>query len=76
MFHHVNLTIQTKDEAQRRAEFSEFGLELPAGKKMPRGKVVTFEVSDDDPRWEKMKNKIAALERQGLAIERRPSPKS
>jgi hypothetical protein len=69
MFHHVNLTIQTKDEAQRRAEFSEFGLELPAGKKVPRGEVVTFEMSDDDPRWEKMKDKIAALERQGLAIE-------
>jgi hypothetical protein len=70
MFHHVHLTIQAKDEAQRRAEFSEFGLELPAGQKMASGEVVTFEMSDDDPRWEKIKDKIAALEKQGLATER------
>ena len=71
MFHHIHLTIQAKDKDHRRAEFSKFGLELPAGKKVPRGEVVTFEMSDDDPRWEKMKDKSAALERQGLAIEKR-----
>lgn len=40
---------------EQRSAFREAGLELPGGIELPRGGVMTsFEIAEDDPRWEKV----------------------
>ena len=51
-FHHVTISIASE---QQRAEFLEAGVKLPRGLKMPRGReLLTFDIAEHDPRWEKV----------------------
>lgn len=66
LFHHIRLLLESE---QQKAEFLEAGLKLPSGRKVPRGELVTFDIAEDDPRWEGLKKKFAALEREHKAFD-------
>jgi hypothetical protein len=65
-FHHIYFLIESH---QQRADFLEIGLKLPCGRMAPRGELVTFDIAEDDPRWERVKQKLAPLQREHKAFD-------
>jgi uncharacterized protein DUF4375 len=49
--HHFVTRIESEQE---RAEFREAGVQFSSTVNTPRGEVVTFDIAEDDPRWEKV----------------------
>jgi len=41
---------------QERAEFLEAGVDLPRGKMMDGGEFIRFEIAEDDPRWQRIRD--------------------
>jgi hypothetical protein len=65
-YHHIHFVIEND---KQRADLLEVGLELPPGRKVPRGELVTIDIPEDDPRWERVKQKLAPLQREYKAFD-------
>lgn len=65
-FHHLHFVIEND---KQRVDLLEVGLELPPGRKVPRGELVTIDIAEDDPRWERVKQSLAPLQRAHKAFD-------
>jgi hypothetical protein len=69
LFHHITVFLISEQE---KALFSEAGVEFPDVTRGPRGESVSFDIGEDDPRWERVVALIASLEgREGMPKEYR-----
>src|SRR5947209_20448466 len=69
LFHHITVFLIGEQE---RASFSEIGVVLDDVTRGPRGESVSFDIGEDDPRWERVIALIASLEgRDGIPKEYR-----
>jgi hypothetical protein len=63
IIHNIGLRIDSKDQV---AEFCDVGVKLLDGVKLPRGgRITSFQIQEDDPRWEK----VALLAKRFRAID-------
>ncbi len=63
-FHHITVFLISEQE---KASFSEAGVEFTDVTRGPRGDSLSFDIGEDDPRWEKVAALAASLEgREGM----------
>ena len=63
-FHHITVFLISEQE---KASFSEAGVEFTDVTRGPRGESLSFDIGEDDPRWEKVAALAASLEgREGM----------
>jgi hypothetical protein len=69
LFHHITVLAISEQE---KASFLEAGVEFTDVTRGPRGESVSFDIAEDDPRWERVIALIASLEgRDGIPKEYR-----
>jgi hypothetical protein len=59
LFHHITVLVISEQE---KASFLEAGVEFTDVTRGPRGESVSFDIAEDDPRWERVIALIASLE--------------
>ena len=69
LFHHITVFLINEQE---KASFSEAGIVFSNATRGPRGESVSFDIGEDDPRWERIVALMASLEgREGMQKEYR-----